>query len=180
MFSPAPLAGACVITPERLGDERGWFARLFDAATFAELGMDPAVVQTSLSYNARAGTLRGLHYQAAPHAEAKLVRCTRGAAFDVIVDLRPRSATFGRWAAFELSCDNQRMVFVPAGFAHGFQTLADDTELFYQMSEFHCPEAARGVRWDDPSLGIAWPPCARRILSSRDLSYPELRPCGAS
>jgi dTDP-4-dehydrorhamnose 3,5-epimerase len=178
-FHPTPLPGALLIEPERVQDERGFFARSWCREEFAAHGIRCEWVQCNVSYTCRRGTLRGLHYQAAPHAEAKLVRCTRGAAFDVIVDLRPRSPAFGRWAAFELSCENQRLVFVPPGFAHGFQTLADDTELFYHMSEFYYPELARGVRWDDPRLAIAWPACERRIISPRDLSLPELRPCSA-
>jgi dTDP-4-dehydrorhamnose 3,5-epimerase len=178
-FHATPLPGALLVEPERLEDERGFFARSWCREEFADHGIHCDWVQCNISYNRRRGTLRGLHYQAAPHEEAKLVRCTRGKAFDVIVDLRPQSVTFGRWAAFELSAENHRMVFVPAGFAHGFQTLADDTELFYQMSEVYCPEKAGGVRWDDPLLAIDWPPCPRRIISPRDLSYRELRPCGA-
>jgi dTDP-4-dehydrorhamnose 3,5-epimerase len=174
-FHATPLAGAWLIEPECRADERGFFARSWCRAEFAAHGIDCTWAQCNISFNRTRGTLRGLHYQAEPYAEAKLLRCTRGALFDVIVDLRPDSPTFARWVAFELSAENHRMVFAPGGFAHGFQTLADDTEVFYQMSEPYCPEAARGVAWDDPSLAIAWPPCAQRIISARDLSHPRLR-----
>jgi len=128
-----------------------------------------------VSFNKRGGTLRGLHYQAAPHEETKLVRCTSGAIFDVIVDLRPDSPTRAAHYAVILSAANRRMLYVPRGFAHGFQTLQDDTEVAYQMSEFHHPESQRGVRWDDPAFGIAWPPVAERIITERDRSYPDLQ-----
>src|SRR5262249_19657669 len=131
------------------------------------------------AYDRRAGTLRGLHSQAPPFGEAKLVRCTAGAAHDVLVDLRPGSPTYGRWAAAELSAANGRMVYVPPGFAHGFQTLADHTELLYLMSEVYRPEQARGLRWDDPSLAIAWPPCRRRTVSARDQAFPDFALRGA-
>jgi dTDP-4-dehydrorhamnose 3,5-epimerase len=175
-FLPTKLAEAFVIEPERQEDDRGFFARTWCRQAFAARGLTAAWVQCNVSFNRRAGTLRGLHYQADPHPEAKLVRCTMGAAHDVIVDLRPRSPTFRLWVAAELTAANRRMVYVPPGFAHGFQTLADDTELFYQMSDYYFPELARGVRWDDPSLGIAWPPCDGRVFAPRDLAYPDLAP----
>ncbi len=178
-FHATPLAGAWLIEPECREDERGFFARSWCREEFAAHGIDCCWAQCNISYNRIRGTLRGLHYQAAPKAEAKLVRCTRGALFDVIVDLRPESPTFGRWVAFELTAENHHSVFAPEGFAHGFQTLADDTEVFYQISESYYPEAACGVTWDDPVLGIDWPPCERRIISPRDLSYPRLRPSAA-
>jgi len=170
-FKELALLGAFLIEPDRHEDERGFFARTFCAGEFAAHGLHPAVAQCNISYNRRRGTLRGLHWQAAPHAEAKLVRCTMGAAFDVIVDLRPESPTFRQWQAVELSAASRRMVYVPEGFAHGFQTLADDTELLYQMSTAYVPGAARGIRWDDPDLAIAWPP-ASRIISRRDRELP--------
>jgi dTDP-4-dehydrorhamnose 3,5-epimerase len=179
-FHATPLPGALLLEPERLEDDRGFFARSWCREEFADHGIHCDWVQCNISYNRTRGTLRGLHYQAAPRAEAKLVRCTRGAVFDVLVDLRPESPAFGRWAAFELSAENRRLLFVPEGFAHGFQTLVDDTELFYQMSKAYSPQAARGVRWDDPLLSISWPACERRIISARDQGYPELRPCGTS
>jgi dTDP-4-dehydrorhamnose 3,5-epimerase len=172
-----PLPGAYVVELEPIEDERGWFARTFDAAAFEELGLDAAVVQCNASFNRRAGTLRGMHYQAEPHGEAKLVRCTRGAIFDVIVDLRPWSATTCRWFGIELRAGDAASLFVPAGFAHGFQTLGDDTEVHYQMSHRYVPEAARGVRWDDPAFGIEWPepPASGRVISDRDRSYADFR-----
>jgi dTDP-4-dehydrorhamnose 3,5-epimerase len=173
-FTELALGGAFLIEPERHEDERGFFARTFCATEFAARALNPAVAHCSVSYNRRRGTLRGLHYQAAPHAEDKLVRCTAGAVFDVIVDLRPGSATFRRWVGLELSAAQRRMLYVPAGLAHGFQTLADDTELFYQISTPYVPEAARGVRWDDPELAIPWPPVASRVISPRDLALPTL------
>jgi dTDP-4-dehydrorhamnose 3,5-epimerase len=168
-----------VVEVEPASDERGMLARTFDAELFRERGLSAEMVQCSTSFNHRAGTLRGLHYQAAPHAECKLVRCTAGAAYDVIVDLRPDSPTHGRWAAVELSWDNRRAVYVPRGVAHGFQTLADGSELLYMIDTPYVPEAARGVRWDDPAFGIDWPdPGGERTLSDRDRSFPDyaLRP----
>jgi len=176
IFTAAPLAGAFVIEPERKADERGFFARTFSADEFRKQGLCAEFVQCSVSFNARAGTLRGMHYQAARHAETKLVRVTQGAIFDVIVDLRPKSKTFKRWFAAELSADNRRALYIPEGFAHGFQTLGDAAEVFYQISPAYVPEAARGVRWDDPAFGIEWPKAGRRILSERDRSYPDFTP----
>jgi len=179
IFSGLPLKGAFAIEVERLEDERGFFARTFCLDEFARHGIALRVAQSSVSYNRRQGTLRGLHYQAPPHQEAKLVRCTRGAAFDAIADLRPDSPTFRQWAALELSADNGRLIYIPEGFAHGFQTLADDTELLYQISVPYVPEAARGIRWDDPELSIEWPPAATRVVSPRDRALPWLSPRAA-
>jgi dTDP-4-dehydrorhamnose 3,5-epimerase len=175
-LEPAPLAGAYVIRLERLEDERGWFARTFDAEPLREAGIDPTNVQSSVSFNARAGTLRGMHYQEAPHAEDKLVRCTRGAIYDVIVDLRPESATYCRWFGLELTPDNGVELLIPKGCAHGFQTLADATEVHYQMSYPFVPGAGRGVRWDDPAFGIEWPATERRTISERDATYRDFQP----
>ena len=172
-FVPTPLEGAFVVEPELIEDERGFFARSFCRDEFRARGLDPAVVQCNISFNSKRGTLRGLHYQAKPHEEAKLVRCTQGVIWDVIVDLRESSATRYRWFAVELNSNNRRALYVPAGFAHGFQTLADDSEVLYQMSEFYHPESARGLRWDDPVIGISWP-SADPVLSPRDRSYPLL------
>jgi dTDP-4-dehydrorhamnose 3,5-epimerase len=174
IFHELTLPGAFRIEPERIEDSRGFFARAFCAEAFAEHGLDPTLRQCSLSFNRQRGTLRGLHYQTAPWGEAKLVRCTRGRIFDVIVDLRPDSATRGRWEGVELAADNHGMVYAPEGFAHGFQTLEDDSELFYQMSAPYRAEAAAGVRWDDPDLAISWPLPAP-ILSERDRRLPRLR-----
>jgi dTDP-4-dehydrorhamnose 3,5-epimerase len=165
------LAGAVVVEPAPAHDERGFFARTWCAKTFARHGLDTALTQCSVSFNHRRGTLRGMHYQAEPHPESKLVRCTRGAIYDVIVDLRPESATRGRWIGVELTAENYKALFVPAGFAHGFQTLADDSEVFYQISTDYVAEAARGLRFDDPELAIEWPlPVA--VISERDRNLP--------
>jgi dTDP-4-dehydrorhamnose 3,5-epimerase len=172
-FEPTPLRGAFVVALERVEDERGFFARSYCEAEFRARGLNPAVAQCNVSWNRRKGTLRGLHFQAEPHEEAKLVRCTRGAIWDVIVDLRAGSPTRLRWHAVELSADNRLALYVPEGFAHGFQTLQDDSEVLYQMAESYRPELARGVPWNDPKLGIAWP-LADPILSARDRSYPSL------
>ena len=169
-FTPTPLAGAYLIELERIEDERGFFARSFCQDEFRKQGLKPAIAQCNVSWNRKRGTLRGLHYQAAPHEEAKVVRCTRGAIWDVIVDLRGGSPTRLRWHAQELSADNRLAFYVPEGFAHGFQTLADDCEVLYQMSVSYHPDLARGVRWDDPRLKIAWP-LPEPILSARDQSY---------
>ena len=169
-FTPTPLAGAYLIELERIEDERGFFARSFCQDEGRKQGLKPAIAQCNVSWNRKRGTLRGLHYQAAPHEEAKVVRCTRGAIWDVIVDLRGGSPTRLRWHAQELSADNRLAFYVPEGFAHGFQTLADDCEVLYQMSVSYHPDLARGVRWDDPRLKIAWP-LPEPILSARDQSY---------
>jgi dTDP-4-dehydrorhamnose 3,5-epimerase len=171
-FISTALAGAFVIELEPLIDERGFFARTFCQQEFEALGLDPVLRQCSISFNHRRGTLRGMHYQATPHEEAKLVRCTRGAIHDVILDLRASSPTFSRWIGVRVSADNRRMVYIPRGFAHGFQTLVDDSEVFYQMSEFYHPECARGLRWNDPRFAIEWP-LADAIISARDRSYPD-------
>jgi dTDP-4-dehydrorhamnose 3,5-epimerase len=173
----APL-GATIIEPEANVDERGLFARLFDAHAFREAGLPIEFVQASTSYNRRRGTLRGLHHQAEPHAETKLVRCTAGAIFDVIVDVRPGSPSFGRWLSFELTSENRLTLVVPAGFAHGFETLADDTEVFYQMTRSHVAAAERGIVWNDPDLAIAWP-LQPAIISERDRALPRFRPSAA-
>ena len=159
--------------PELLEDERGSFARSFCQGEFRAHGLDPVIAQCNISFNKRRGVLRGLHYQVKPHEEVKLVRCTRGAIWDVIVDLREGAPTRYRWFATELTADNRRALYIPRGFAHGFQTLADNSEVFYQMSEFYHPESARGVRWNDPVIGIAWP-LADPVVSPRDRSYPLL------
>jgi dTDP-4-dehydrorhamnose 3,5-epimerase len=176
-FEQTPLPGAWTIDVDLLEDERGWFARTFDVAELEARGMDSAVVQCGASFNLRRDTLRGLHYQAQPHGEPKLVRCVRGAIFDVAVDLRPVSPAFCRWYGVELSAENRRALYLPAGFAHGFQTLVDDCEVLYQMGAAQVPEAARGVRWDDPAFAIAWPPVAGpRTICARDRSYPDFDP----
>ena len=177
LLSETPLSGAFVVEIEPLRDERGLFARTFDREQFAEHGLASDVVQSSVSYNARAGTLRGLHYQAEPHAEEKLVRCVRGAILDVIVDLRTDSPTYCGWFGVELDQESRRALYIPKGMAHGFQTLTADAEVLYQMSTPYVPGAGRGVRWDDPAFGIRWPdPEDERTLSGRDRDYPDFRP----
>ena len=175
-FVETTLPGAFLIELEQREDERGSFARTWCRDEFAAHGLSTEVAQCSLSRNTRAGTLRGLHFQAAPHQEVKLVRCTRGAIFDVIVDLRPGSETEGRWLGVELSGESGRTLYVPKGFAHGFQTLVDDSEVLYMMSDAYVPEASTGVRWDDPAFGIEWPEATERTISERDLAWPDYRP----
>jgi dTDP-4-dehydrorhamnose 3,5-epimerase len=172
LFTETNLKGAFLIALERREDDRGYFARSFCQEEFAARGLDTRVAQCNVSFNRQKGTLRGMHYQAAPHAEAKLVRCTRGAIYDVILDLRRDSPTFKQHFAAELSVSNAAMLYVPEGFAHGFQTLVEDTEVFYQMSHSYNSESARGVRWDDPAFGISWPAEAHRIVIDRDRNYP--------
>lgn len=173
IFTETELAGAFVLDLERREDERGFFARAWCANELAEHGLETRLVQANVSFNERKGTLRGMHMQEPPHAEVKLIRATRGAVFDVIVDLRPDSPTYRRWAGFELSAENGRAVYVPEGFAHGYQTLTDGAETFYLVSEFYAPGAERGVRWDDPAFGIEWPDPANAILSEKDASWPD-------
>ena len=172
------LDGLWVVELEPNTDERGSFTRTYDHDEFAARGLDPSVRQCSTSFNVRAGTLRGMHFQAAPHEEVKLLRCTRGAVFDVAVDLRPASPTHRRWFGVELSQDNGRQLYIPRGFAHGFQTLVDDAEVLYYMGTDYVPDLARGVRWDDPAFGIEWPepPAGWRIMSERDANYPDYLP----
>jgi len=171
-FVETAVAGALVIEPERHEDDRGFFARTWDASVFAQRGLNPAFVQSSVSYNRRRGTLRGLHYQAAPFEEAKLVRCTAGAVFDVSVDLRPSSETFRQWFGIELSAENRLALYVPEGCAHGFLTLRDDSEVLYQISEFWVPEAGRGLRWNDPAFRIEWPGEVV-LIHERDRTYAD-------
>lgn len=171
IFTETVLKGAWIIDPQRIDDERGFFARSFCREEFAAHGLKTAVAQCNISFNKNRGTVRGMHFQLPPKAEAKLVRCTRGAIYDVIIDLRTDSATFCQWTAVELTGDNHRSLYIPEGFAHGFQTLEDDSEVFYQMYEYYAPECATGVRWDDPAFGIAWP-LSSPVISARDRSYP--------
>lgn len=177
-FAETPLAGAYLVELERREDDRGFFARSFCRREFEAAGLDPVVAQCNVSWNRRAGTLRGMHFQAPPSAEAKLVRCTQGAIHDVIVDLRRESPTYLRHFATELTADNRRQLYIPALFAHGFLTLTDDAEVSYQMSEYFTPGAARGIRHDDPALGIRWPR-AIAVISEQDASWPTLTPGGA-
>ncbi len=171
-FIETALAGAFIIEPERKADERGFFARTYCREEFRQHGLEMALSQCNISFNAARGTLRGMHYQVDPHPEVKVVRCTMGAMHDVIVDLRRQSSTYKRWIAVELTPQNRTMLYIPKGFAHGFQTLEDATEVFYQMSDFYHPECARGVRWDDAAFGVIWP-IPGPIMSERDRSYPD-------
>jgi dTDP-4-dehydrorhamnose 3,5-epimerase len=172
IFTETKPKGAFVIELEPVEDERGFFARSWCGREFEVRGLNSQLAQCNISFNKRKGTLRGMHYQTAPHEEAKLVRCTMGAIFDVIIDLRRQSPTFKKWVAVELNERNRRMLYVPEGFAHGFQTLEDDTEVFYQMSEFYAPEHARGVRWNDPAFQISWPG-AEPVISASDQTYAD-------
>jgi dTDP-4-dehydrorhamnose 3,5-epimerase len=167
-----PLPGAYVVEPVPISDNRGFFARTFSVEEFRQAGLDSDVSQCSVSFNSRAGTLRGIHYQMAPHAESKLVRCTRGEIYDVIVDLRDDSPTFKRWFAVVLSADNRLALFIPKGIAHGFQTLSAGSEVHYQISVPYSAGAARGIRWNDPAFKIDWPE-GDRTISDRDLGYPD-------
>jgi len=174
-FQETKLAGVIHVHLERKFDERGFFARAWCQNEFENQGLEARLVQCSVSFNNRKGTLRGMHYQAEPYPETKLVRCTRGSIYDVIVDLRPRSQTFKQWIGFILSAANQDMIYVPPGCGHGFLTLEDETEIFYQMSEFYHPDLARGVRWDDPAFQIVWPGEVK-VISERDRTYPNFEP----
>ena len=175
IFKESPLPGAFIVDLELHSDERGFFARSYCPDEFAAQGLTAPLRQCSVSYNARKGTLRGLHYQAAPHEEHKLVRCTAGAIFDVIVDIRPHSRHYKRWFGTELSAQNRRALFVPAGFAHGFITLSDDAEIHYMISVPHSPAHAQGFRWSDPAFSIQWP-LSPSVISPRDAAYPLLDP----
>ena len=171
-FIETELKEAFIIDPEILEDERGFFARTFCRREFEQHGLNPHFVQCSISFNRKKGTLRGMHYQASPFEEIKIVRCTMGAIYDVIIDLRSDSETFMCWIAVELTAENRKMICIPEGFAHGFQTLENDTEVFYQMSEFYAPEYARGVRWNDPKFNIKWPDDIR-IISEKDKNFKD-------
>ena len=173
IFTPAGLKDAFIIDVERHGDERGYLARTFCEAEFADHGLVTRFVQASTIFSPQSSTLRGLHFQRSPHGEVKLVRCTRGAAHVTIIDLRPDSPTYLQWLGVELSPENGRLLYVPIGFAQGYQTLVDDTEVAYQMSHEYVPEAASGVRWNDPAFGIEWPPAEERIISPRDQAWPD-------
>jgi len=174
-FVETELSGAFIIRPEPVADSRGFFARVFCRREFEAHGLNPNLVQCNISFNREKGTLRGMHYQVAPHSETKLVRCTNGAIFDVIVDLRSDSLTRRKWLGVELSTENRTMLYVPEGFAHGYLTLTDNTEVFYQVSEFYTPSCERGVRWNDPAFGIRWP-VPPRVISDKDGLHPDFAP----
>ncbi|HEX5337631.1 MAG TPA: dTDP-4-dehydrorhamnose 3,5-epimerase [Gallionella sp.] len=174
-FVETAIAGVWLVAPEAVADERGFFARTWCRDEFAANGLNPNLVQCNISYNKQRGTLRGMHYQKAPHAEAKLVRCTQGAIYDVVIDLRRESPTYTRWFGAELTADNRHALYVPEGCAHGFITLLDDTEVLYQMSEFYHAESAAGVRWNDKVFAIDWPEDVK-VISERDKNYPDFEP----
>jgi len=176
IFNKTTIEGVSLIELEKIIDERGNFARAFDEQVFAENGYPLHIVQSNINLNTHAGTLRGMHFQAAPHEEAKLVRVIVGSAYDVVLDLRPDSPTFKKWEGFELSAVNARALYIPAGCAHGFQTLVDNTEVFYEMGNYYLAEAARGVRFDDPTFNITWPQANELIISKKDRSYPDWAP----
>lgn len=174
-FQAGRVDGAYLIEPDVSEDERGWFVQLLVEKELGAQGLTDRFVRSALSFNRISGTLRGLHYQRAPHEDAKLVACVAGAVFDVVADIRPDSPTFGRWEGFELTAANRRMMFVPAGVAHGFETLADETTVLYHIAAYFAPDAGAGVRWDDPTLGIAWP-APPRVVSEQDRSFGFLKP----
>jgi dTDP-4-dehydrorhamnose 3,5-epimerase len=175
IFNETKIPGVFEIGLEPRTDERGFFARSWCQREFEEHGLNPRTVQCNVSFNEKKGTLRGMHYQETPFAEAKIVRCTQGAIYDVIVDLRAESTAFKKWTALALTSERRNMIYIPEGCAHGFLTLEDNTELFYQMSEFYHPELSRGVRWNDPAFQIVWP-SAVQLISERDASYPDFKP----
>ena len=171
-FVEIELSGAHVIEPEKLGDERGFFARIWCEKEFADHGLKPGIVQSNVGFSPKAGTLRGLHFQIQPHAEIKVLRCPRGAIFDVIVDLRPESPTFKQWHGVELSAENGKMIYVPEGFAQGYLTLAENTEIYYHTSEFYHPESASGIRYDDAEFALEWP-VPIEVISDQDQNWPD-------
>lgn len=176
-FTETPIAGLWVIELEPVRDHRGFFARTFCEDDFRARGLESHVAECSIAFNARAGTLRGMHYQREPHGQVKLVRCARGAVYDAVIDLRPHSATYRQWFAVELTAENGRMLYIPKGLAHGYQTVEDGTEISYQMSSPHHPEAAAGVRWNDPAFGVPWPREVT-VIADRDATYRDVGPRG--
>jgi len=175
IFTETDLRGAFIIEPEKIADERGYFARTWCQEEFSRRGLTSQFIQGNISSNTKKGTLRGMHYQVHPHEEVKLVRCTQGAIYDVIIDLRPGSPTFKKWMAVELTAENYLALYIPEKFAHGFQTLVDNTEVFYQMSGSYHPDYGRGIRWNDPAFGIEWP-SDEQIISARDQEFPDFIP----
>jgi dTDP-4-dehydrorhamnose 3,5-epimerase len=174
VFKETKLKGGYVIEPEKFEDHRGLFARSFSQEEFAQHGLRSQFVESGISFNHRKHTVRGMHWQAPPNEQAKLVRCTRGAIFDVMIDLRPDSPTYKQWFGQELTAQNRLMLYIPEGFAHGYQSLADDTEMFYLLSGAYAPASERGVRWNDPAFAIAWPETERIILNERDRTFPDV------
>lgn len=175
-FTETEIAGAYRVGLKRIEDDRGFFARAWSAREFGEMGLATEFPDINFSLSKRKGTIRGMHYQKAPHQEAKFVRCVRGALFDVIIDLRPDSPTFQRWAGFEVDARSHEAIYVPAGCAHGVQTLEDNTEMLYMVSATYQPDAEAGLRWDDPFFGIEWPDVGQRIVTDKDRSWPDYQP----
>jgi dTDP-4-dehydrorhamnose 3,5-epimerase len=175
IFTETQLPGAFIIEPERIADEGGFFARTWCQKELVSHGLESRLVQCNISYNPQKGTLRGMHFQTAPREEVKIVRCTRGEIYDVIIDLRPGSDTYKKWVGVTLGEEKRNMIYIPKGFAHGFITLSDQAEVFYQMSEFYSPDNARGVRWNDPAFDIRWP-IAVQLIAERDNNYPDFEP----
>ncbi len=173
IFLETILKGAYIIEPESIKDRRGFFARTWCKQEFEAGGLNPQIVQCNIAFNIKKGTIRGMHYQRAPYEEVKLVRCTKGAIYDVIIDLRLDSPTYGKWVGVELTVVNHKMLYVPEGFAHGYQTLEDNTEVFYQVSQFYTPGAEQGIRWDDPSFDIVWPESEFTLISDKDRNWPD-------
>jgi len=176
IFKEARLEGAFIVEMEAIRDNRGFFARAWCQKEFEDHGLVSCFVQNNITYSARRGTLRGLHYQIPPHEEPKLVRCTQGAIYDVIVDLRPESPTYMQWLGMELTAENRKMIYMPGGFAHGYQILMDDTEVFYQVGTFYAPQYERGIRWDDPAFAIEWPINPPVVLSEKDKHWTDYLP----
>ena len=175
IFKETPLKGAFIIELEKIADERGFFSRAWCQDEFQAMGLSTKIAQCNLSYNATHGTLRGIHYQIAPHEEVKVVRCIQGIIYDVIVDLRTESPSYLQWTGYELSADNRKMIYIPENFAHGYLTLADDTEVFYQVSQFYAPGSEAGIRWNDPAINIKWPKISNIIISEKDNTWPDFQ-----
>ena len=175
IFTETKLKGAFIVDPERFEDTRGFLARSFSAKEFESRGLNPRIAECNISFSKKRYTVRGMHFQHPPFAQAKLVRCSKGAIYDAIIDLRPESPTFKQWIGEELTAENRRILYVPEGFAHGFQTLADDTEVFYQMTNFYNPGSEGGVRWNDPVFAIDWPATDGVTINERDQNYPDFK-----
>jgi dTDP-4-dehydrorhamnose 3,5-epimerase len=173
IFTETTLKDAYLVEPQKYEDERGYFARVFCENEFKSLGFKLNMVQSNISLSYKKGTIRGLHYQADPHAEVKLIRCIKGSIFDVIIDLRPHSSTYKQWLGMELNSSNGQMLLIPENFAHGYQSLMDHTEVFYQVSQFYTPDAEKGIRWDDTAFNIQWPEMVHPIISEKDKSWPD-------
>lgn len=175
IFNSTELEGAFIIELEKRSDERGFFSRAWCRREFEEHGLVPLIMQSNLSYSRKKGTLRGMHFQTSPFEETKVVQCIKGALYDVIIDLRPDSATFGKWIAVELRAEDHKMIYVPRGFAHGFMTLQDETEAFYHVSQFYAPGHEGGIRWNDPAFNVKWPEIEDLVISDKDRTWPDFK-----